>query len=130
MMKPTPEQEKIIQEERIALMATIRRDGSAQLAPINYVYADGQFLISTTKDRARYHNILRNPSVTLCIVQAGGRPYVTVSGRADIEETNIADGTAQIFRSMSDRPLPENFAETLAEQRRVLITVTPERFIP
>lgn len=129
-MKPTPEQEKIVQEEQIAVMATVRRDGSAQLAPINYAYEGGRFLISTTKDRARYHNIRRNPSVTLCIVQAAGRPYVTVSGRAAIEEKDIADGTAQIFRRMSDRPLPENFADVLQKQRRVLITVTPERFIP
>ena len=129
-MKPTPEQEKIVQEEQIAVMSTVRRDGSAQLAPINYAYVDGRFLISTTKDRARYHNIRRNPSVTLCIVQAGGRPYVTVSGRAEIEETDIVDGTAKIFRRMSDRPLPDNFADVLQKQRRVLITVTPERFIP
>ena len=129
-MKPTPEQEKIVQEEQIALMATVRRDGSAQLAPINYAYVEGRFLISTTKDRARYHNIRRNPTVTLCIVQAGGRPNVTVSGRAEIEEKDITDGTAQIFRRMSDRPLPENFADVLQKQRRVLITVTPQRFIP
>ena len=129
-MKPTPEQEKIVQEEQIAVMSTVRRDGSAQLAPINYAYVDGRFLISTTKSRARYHNICRNPSVTLCIVQAGGRPYVTVSGRAEIEEKDVADGTAHIFRRMSDRQLPENFADVLQKQRRVLITVTPERFIP
>ena len=129
-MKPTPEQEKIVQEEQIAGMATVRRDGSAQLAPINYAYVDGRFLISTTKDRARYHNLRRNPSVTLCIVQAGGRPYVTVSGRAEIKEKDIADGTAHIFRRMSDRPLPDDFADVLQKQRRVLITVTPERFIP
>ena len=129
-MKPTPEQEKIVQEEQIAVMSTVRRDGSAQLAPINYAYVDGRFLISTTKDRARYHNLRRNPSVTLCIVQAGGRPYVTVSGRAEIKEKDIADGTAHIFRRMSDRPLPDDFADVLQKQRRVLIIVTPERFIP
>ena len=129
-MKPTPEQAKIVQEEQIAVMATVRRDGSAQLAPINYAYVDGRFLISTTKDRARYHNLRRNPSVTLCIVQAGGRPYVTVSGRAEIKEKDIADGTAHIFRRMSDRPLPDDFADVLQKQRRVLIIVTPERFIP
>ena len=129
-MKPTPEQEKIVQEEQIAVMSTVRRDGSAQLAPINYAYVDGRFLISTTKDRARYNNLRRNPSVTLCIVQAGGRPYVTVSGQAEIKEKDIADGTAHIFRRMSDRSLPDDFADVLQKQRRVLIIVTPERFIP
>lgn len=129
-MKPNDEQEKIIREEQIAVMSTVRKDGGAALAPINYAYDDGRFLISTTKDRARYHNIRRNPNVSLCIVQAGGRPYVTVFGRAEIEETDIVDGTAKIFRRMSDRPVPDNFAEVLQQQERVLITVTPERFVP
>ncbi len=129
-MKPNDEHEKIIREEQIAVMSTVRKDGSAALAPINYAYDDGRFLVSTTKDRARYHNIRRNPSVTLCIVQAGGRPYVTVFGRAEIEETDIVDGTAKIFRRMSDRPVPDNFADVLRQQKRVLITVTPERFVP
>ena len=129
-MPPTPEQEQILREERLAILATFRRDGSPQLTPINYVYQDGRFLISTTRDRAKYHNVRRNPHVSLCILRPEGRPYVTVFGRAEIEETEIAEGTAEIFRRISDRPLPENFDEVLRQQRRILITVTPERFVP
>lgn len=129
-MTPTAEQEKIVKEERIAILATVRRDGGPQLAPINYAYSDGRFLISTTRDRAKYWNIGRNPHVSLCIVQQGGRPYVTIFGRAQIEENAIEEGTALIFRSMSDRQLPENFGDVLREQGRILITVTPVRFVP
>ena len=129
-MPPTTEQEEIIREERLAILATLRRDGSAQLSPINYVYQDDQILISTTRDRAKCHNVRRNPQVSLCILRQGGRPYVTVFGQAQIEETDIAERTAAVFRSISDRPLPDNFGEVLAEQRRVLIVVTPERFVP
>ena len=129
-MQPTPEQEQILREERLAILATLRRDGSPQLTPINYVYQDGRILISTTRDRAKYHNIQRHPQVSLCILRPQGRPYVTVFGRARIEESDIVEGTAEIFRSMSDRPLPENFEELLRQQRAVLIVVTPERFVP
>lgn len=129
-MLPTPEQEQILREERLAILATLRRDGSPQLTPINYVYQDGRLLISTTRDRAKYHNIRRHPQVSLCILRPQGRPYVTVFGRAQIEEADIVEGTAEIFRGISDRPLPENFEELLRQQRRVLIIVTPERFVP
>ena len=129
-MAPTTEQEQIIREERLAILATLRRDGSAQLSPINYVNQDDQILISTTRDRAKCHNVRRNPQVSLCILRPGGRPYVTVYGQAQIEETDIAERTAAIFRNISDRPLPDNFGEVLAQQRRVLIVVTPERFVP
>jgi PPOX class probable F420-dependent enzyme len=129
-MEPTPEQEQIIREEQIAIMATLRRDGSPQLTPVNYAYQDGRFLISTTRDRAKYLNVRRNPRVSLCIVRAGDRPYVSVFGRAEIEEQDIEAGTAEIARRMSDRPLPDNFGELLRQQGRVLIVVTPERFVP
>ena len=128
--RPTPEQEQIIREEQIGVLATLRRDGSPQLTPVNYVYQDGRLLISTTRDRAKYRNVRRNPLVSLCIVRAGGRPYVSVFGRAEIEEQDIAAGTAEIARRMSDRPLPENFGELLRQQGRLLLIVTPERFVP
>ena len=129
-MVPTPEQEAIIREERLAVLGTVRRDGAPQLTPVNYVYRDGRFLLSTTRDRAKYHNVRRNGRVSLCILRAEGRPYVTVYGRAQIEEGDITEGTAEIFRRLSDRPLPENFAEVLRQQRRVLIVVIPERCLP
>jgi len=127
---PTPEQEAIAREEKLAMMATVKKDGSAQLTPINYAYVDGKFLVSTTKDRVKYHNVKRNPKVSLCIIRKDWHPYVTVYGDAVVEENDIVDGTAEIFKHMSDRPVPDNFAATLKEQRRVLIIVSPTRFIP
>ena len=129
-MQPTPEQEQIIRGEKIAVFATVRADGTPQLTPVNYVYQDGVFLLSTTRDRAKYPNVRRNPKVSLCIIRPESRPYVTVFGQARIEEQDIVEGTAAIFRSMTDRPLPEDFAEVLRQQKRVLIIVTPERFVP
>jgi PPOX class probable F420-dependent enzyme len=129
-MSPTPEQEAIIKSENLGYMATLKRDGSPQVTPINYAYADGSILISTTKERAKYHNVRRNPNVSVCIVQEGGRPYVTVYGKARVEEDDIVDGTAAIMRNMSNREPPDNFAEALRQQRRVLIILTPERFVP
>ncbi|MDZ4277524.1 MAG: PPOX class F420-dependent oxidoreductase [Dehalococcoidia bacterium] len=129
-MPPTAEQETIIRAEKLAIMATLRRDGGPQLTPINYAYKDGRILISTTRDRAKYHNVRRNGQVALCIVRPEGRPYVTVLGRAQVEEEDIEDGTAEIFRRISDRPLPDNFGDVLRQQGRILIVVTPERFVP
>lgn len=129
-MAATPEQEAIITGENLGYMATLKRDGSPQVTPINYAYVDGNILVSTTKDRAKYHNVRRNPNVSVCIVQEGGRPYVTVYGKARVEEDDIVDGTAAIMRNMSNREAPDNFAEALRQQRRVLIILTPERFVP
>lgn len=129
-MPPTPDQEAIIKEEKLAIMSTVRRDGGAQLTPINYVYQDGRILVSTTRDRVKYHNVKRNPLVSLCIVRPEGRPYVTVYGQARIEEKDIVDGTAAIFKVLTGGELPDNFEEGLRQQKRILIIIEPERFAP
>lgn len=133
MATPTTEQEQLINQQTIGLLATLMRDGTPQLTPINYAYQDGRFLMSTTKDRAKYHNVRRNAQVSLAVVGEGWRPYVTVYGRAEIEESDyerIAEGTRAVASRMSDRPLPDNFADVLREQKRILIVLTPERFVP
>lgn len=129
-MPPTPQQEAIITGETIGILATLRRDGTPQLTPVNYAYEDRRFLISITRSRAKYHNIRRSPKVSLCIARPGWRPYVTVYGTTRIEEEDIAEGTASIARRMRDQPLPDNFAEVLRQQERVLVIITPERFVP
>ena len=63
------------------------------------------------------------------IVKAEGRPYLTVYGTAEIEEQDIADGTAKIFKRFSNRPLPDNFEDGLREQERVLVKLIPDRFV-
>ncbi len=128
-MAPTSEQEALIQEQPLGILATVKKDGSPQLTPIYYAYEDGKILISITKTRVKYHNIKRSPQISMCIVKAEGRPYVTVYGTAEIEEQDIADGTAKIFKRFSNRPLPDNFEDGLREQERVLVKLIPDRFV-
>lgn len=44
---------------KIAVVATIGRDGVPQLTPNWYVYRDGKIAISTTKQRVKYLNLIR-----------------------------------------------------------------------
>ena len=128
-MPPTPEQEQLIQEQNLAILATLRKDGTPQLTPINYAYLDGKVLISTTRTRAKYHNVRRDPRVSLNVIHPSGRPYVTIYGKARIEEEDIVRGTAEIVRRMN-RPVPDGLEERLRADKRILIIVTPERFAP
>ena len=38
------QQEQLIQEQNLAILATLRKDGTPQPTPINYAYHDGKFL--------------------------------------------------------------------------------------
>ena len=128
-MPPTPEQERLIQEQNLAILATLRKDGTPQLTPINYAYVGGKVLISTTRDRAKYRNVRRDQRVTLNVIHPSGHPYVTVYGRARIEEDDIVDGTAEIVRRMN-RPVADDLEQRLRADKRILLIVTPERFAP
>jgi PPOX class probable F420-dependent enzyme len=129
--EPTPEQREIIDAETIGVLSAHRRSGAAQLTPVNYAYVDGEILISITRERAKYPNIKRNSNVSFLIVRPDWRPYVTIYGTARIEEKDIVKGTAAIARRMRpDRELPDNFADILEQQKRVLVILTPERFVP
>lgn len=129
-MTPTPEQDALVKEQKLGVLATQKKDGSSQLSPVYYVYQEGRIVISITKTRAKYHNIKRNSQVSICIVKPEGHPYVTVYGRAEIEENDIVDGTAAIFKRFNDQELPGNFEAVLREQQRVLVFLTPESFVP
>ena len=113
----------------MAILATLRKDGTPQLTPINYAYREGTFLISTTRERAKYRNVRRDRRVSLNIIHPAGHPYVTIYGRARIEEDDIVGGTAEIIRRM-DRPVPDDLEERLRAEKRILLIVTPERFVP
>lgn len=129
-MTPTPEQEAFVKEQKLGVLATQKKDGSSQLSPVYYTYQEGRIVISITKTRAKYHNIRRNSQVSICIVNPEGRPYITVYGRAEIEDEDIVEGTAAVFKRFNDGPLPDNFEAGLREQQRVLVFISPEKFVP
>lgn len=129
-MEPTPEQAALIEEQPLGILASVKKDGSPQLTPVYYAYEDSQIIISITRTRAKYHNVKRNPQVSLCVVKEGGRPYVTIYGRADVEEEDIVEGTKAVFQRFSTAALPDNFEQALREQQRVLLKITPEAFVP
>jgi PPOX class probable F420-dependent enzyme len=126
---PTAEQRTTLQEEKIGVFATVRTRGAPQLTPVNYIYDGERITISVTRTRAKYHNVRRNPAVSLCVIRPEGRPYVTVYGTARIEEEDIVEGTARLMQLVYGRPPPENFEQVLRDAERVLRLLTPERFV-
>jgi PPOX class probable F420-dependent enzyme len=123
---------RFLNDQRLAVLGTIRADGRAQLTPVYFAW-DGRLLyLSITKTRAKYHNIKRDPRVTLCVLQ-DTPPYqaVTIYGRAEIEEEDIVDRTIDVvhkFRGHTDMDR-DAFEAELRRQQRVVARITPERFV-
>jgi PPOX class probable F420-dependent enzyme len=93
-----------------------------------WFYWDGeQFYISTTRDRVKYKNLERNPSVSLCIDDVTGLTYVVAEGKAEIRTENIWDDTKKILVKYRGEEGGDAYLERLQKEPRVLIVLKPTR---
>ena len=118
---------QFLAERRNATMATTRANGSAQLTPVWYYWDGEQFLISVTKERAKYKNLVRDPRMSLCIDDVTGYTYYVAEGTAKIRETDIWDDTRKILVKYRGEEGGAAYLEQLKKQNRVLIVLHPTR---
>lgn len=113
-----------------AVLATGRRDGSPQQSMVGYVLDDeGRVVISAKSYTAKWHNALRQPRVSLCVVD--GRQHLVVVGTVEAIATDPlrAELTASAFARLAggEPPDPATLIPMLDEQRRTILRITPER---
>ena len=63
-----PKVEQLFQEKNLIFIATINSDGSPQLTPVWGTFDDGHVLINTAEGRLKHKNVLRDPRVTISVV--------------------------------------------------------------
>ena len=83
--------EEFLAQARHAVMATIKRDGSAQLSPVWFLFRGGKLYTGINNNSAKYFNIKRDPRVTLCI--DAGHPdarSVIIYGMAELIDEKSA----------------------------------------
>jgi len=114
---------------RIAVVGTVGRSGEPHLTPCWYRYSNGEIRISTTRDRAKYSNLKRDPRITVCVYEEPGAPrYAVLEGRAQmIEDASLWPETRLILgRYVAADELDDQLAK-LSKQPRVIIAMTPAR---
>ena len=114
---------------KIAVVATIGRDGVPQLTPNWYVYLNDRIAISTTKQRVKYGNLVRDPRLAVCVLTDPlAQEYVSVRGTADIID---GDSIWPITEAIVRRYVrPERVQARMAQLRnedRIIISLKPER---
>jgi PPOX class probable F420-dependent enzyme len=113
---------------RIAVVATIGRGGMPQLTPNWYVYSDGRLLVSTTKQRVKHRNLVRDGRVAVCVCsEPMAEEYVTVRGRADIrDDDSIWEDTRAIVERYVEPDGVEARMNMLRGEDRVIVSVEPD----
>ena len=102
-----------------------------QLTPNWYCYTDGKVRISTTKERVKYRNLVRDNRMTICIyAESDAQDYVTVWGHVTVRDD---DSIWTDTRAIVERYVPSESVEArmaqLRTQNRVVIDFEPDRVI-
>jgi PPOX class probable F420-dependent enzyme len=123
---------ELIAEARRGVLATIARDGRAQLVPVCYAFEGGRFGIAIDEkpklgtELARTRNIARDPRVSLLIDRYADDwmqlAWVRIDGSATVFERGAAQPA--MLRSLRER-YPQY--ETMALEERPLIVIAPGR---
>ena len=115
-----------------AVLATGRADGSPQQSMIGYLVDDeGRLIISAKAYTAKWKNAVRQPKVSVTVPD--GRVHLVVYG--DVEAIDAdplrAELTAQVFGALCGNPAPDpaSIISMLDEQQRVVLRITPTKFL-
>lgn len=109
------------------VLTTVKRDGGPQLSPVTAgVDAGGRLLIATYPQRAKVHNIRRNPSVSVCVLSDDfGGAWIQIDGQARIIDLpDAVDALVDYFRAVSgEHPDWDEYRAAMADQGKCAIVV-------
>lgn len=120
---------------RQSVLTTIRANGRPQLSNVMHaVLDDGTIGISVTADRAKYHNLVREPWAALHVTQEDFYAYVVIE--ADVELSPVAaqpddaavEGLIELYRAMAgEHDDWDDYRRAMVADRRVLVRLRPTR---
>ena len=125
---------EFVAENRRGVLTTFRRDGAAQLSIITVgPYREGA-AFTTTEERAKLHNLRRNPQCSLLVAREDWSAYIVLQGTAQVFSAGNTDGEElrlmlrEVFRTAAgvEHPDWDEYDRAMVEQRRSAIIVTPE----
>jgi PPOX class probable F420-dependent enzyme len=116
-----------------SVLVTLRRDGRPQLSNVvHLVGADGLVRVSTTADRAKFHNLRRTPWASLKVDGESFWSYAVLEGDVTLSEV-AADPTdpaveelVALYRGISgEHPDWDDYRRTMVADRRVVVRLRP-----
>jgi PPOX class probable F420-dependent enzyme len=118
-------------------LVTLKRDGRPQLSNIAYLAEPDRSLvrISTTADRAKVHNLRRDPRASLYVSPPGGGSYAVAEGDVTLSDVSATrdDATVEelveVYRLVAgEHPDWDDYRRAMVEDRRLVIRLLVNRF--
>jgi PPOX class probable F420-dependent enzyme len=117
-------------EKRFAVLATINRDGTAQLTTMWYELQGDEVLMNTADGRVKAHNLRRDPRIAICVED--GYSYITLSGTARLDDdqaTAQADIKRLATRYHDPAKAEQMVRDSFSKQHRITIRMPIERVV-
>jgi PPOX class probable F420-dependent enzyme len=124
------EMQDLLAQRNNAIVAVNRRSGAPHVTPVWYLWDGEVFYFSTTKDRAKYTNIKRDPSISLVV--DGGSRYIAAYGQAEIVDhtyPNFVDMAVQMASKYVPPERMEQLVKLAQAPDRVVIKLRPEKVV-
>jgi PPOX class probable F420-dependent enzyme len=117
----TDNQAKLLTDPNLAIVATIRADGTPQLTPTWVDYDGEHVLVNTAEGRAKPKNLRRDPRVSVLVLDPGN-PYnwVSITGPAEL----TAEGAGDHINKLSHKYTGQDYEDKTG---RIIVRITPER---
>lgn len=125
------ELDAFLSEALIAKICTHNDDGNIHIAPLYFLYENGDILLGTQAVTRKVRNIQRNPNVTL-LIDNPNRPFkgVIIYGKAEMETENIIEKRVSIFNKYMAPDGATWYASALAGKwQPAVIRVKPDQII-
>ena len=131
---PPANVEDFINANRQAVLTTFRASGAAQMSVVTVGAYGGGAGFTTTEDRAKLRNLVRDPRCSLLVSTPDWRRYVVLEGgarllrRGHADDAEIRDALRDIYRaaSGSEHPDWDDYDRAMVADRRAAVVVVPE----
>lgn len=120
---------------RQGVLVTARRDGRPQLSNVLYaIDGEGVVRVSITADRAKYHNLRRDPWAALHVTQGDFYAYAVLEGDVELTEPATTtddpavDELVELYRSLlGEHDDWAGYRRAMVDDRRVVVRLRPVR---
>ena len=123
-MALTEGQTEFLKEGHLAIVATIRADGTPQQTPTWIDAEDGRVVFNTAEGRAKPKNLRRDPRVSVCVVDRQN-PYrwLSITGTAELEH----EGADEHIDVLAHRYTGRETYGVGPDEERVIVRVAADK---
>ena len=129
-MMTTEEMNTLLAKPNNAIVGVNRAIGAPQLTTVWYAWDGESFIFTTTRDRAKYLNLQRDPSISIIVDDQALHKYVAAYGRAEIIEHDIGELVRPIIKKYAPEDQVDQRAKAIGDDpSRVLVVLRPEKLV-